>query len=70
MSAGAGWIEVGRNDCRYCDGTGIRPPGHEYPGRFGETRASLRRRYGDCPYCHGKGSRSVGFSDLRDASGR
>lgn len=70
MSAGAGWIEVGRKDCRYCAGTGIAPPGHREVGRFERTISELKRLYGDCRDCSGKGTTSVGFSDLRDASGR
>lgn len=46
------WIEVGKEVCPRCNGTG------------------KRNRYEDCPECRGSGKRSVGYMDLRDASGR
>lgn len=69
MSAGQGWIEVGRKDCSECGGTGIAWPGYEHIDGW-NTVSDLKRQYGECRSCDGSGTRSVGYSDLRDASGR
>lgn len=64
-----GWIEVGKDDCDYCGGTGVHPAHNDLIGR-GYTRSELIDRGYECPDCRGSGQRSVGYMDLRDESGR
>jgi DnaJ-class molecular chaperone len=61
----ARWVEVAKGDCRDCDGYGVirgTPSGIS-------KREALRRGY-RCRRCKGTGTRSVGYMDSRDASGR
>lgn len=59
------WIEVGQGDCRACGGYGINKSA---PSWYTRSEA-ISRGYG-CRACDHTGKRSIGFMDLRDASGR
>lgn len=62
-----GWIEVAKGDCENCHGTGVDP---YYKDRIEWDGLSSARRDYPCDYCNGEGTKSIGYMDLRDASGR
>lgn len=63
------WIEVGKSDCRECGGIGVEPGSANLIGH-GWTKRELIKRGCGCRACKGTGQKSVGYQDLRDASGR
>lgn len=67
MGAGRGWIEVGKSDCEECKGTGVH---YAYLSDIEWHGLSEARRRWPCRRCDATGQRSVGYMDLRDASGR
>jgi DnaJ-class molecular chaperone len=59
------WIEVAKGDCRECGGYGVH---RSAPSHW--TKAEAFKSGYRCQACKGTGQRSVGYMDLRDASGR
>lgn len=62
------WIHVGESECEECGGVGVERHS-QYLIRYDGVESLKRQGYG-CRSCDGTGKRSVGYVDLRDASGR
>lgn len=62
------WVEVGKADCEECGGTGVDPFVHDRIQYDGIEY--LKKQGYRCSRCRGTGKRSIGYQDLRDASGR
>lgn len=60
------WINVAEKDCSACNGAGVESPELL---RYRSKRSLFADGY-RCKRCKGTGKESVGYRDLRDASGR